>query len=60
MTLDYGHRLQAAPAHVTAPTFVTRTDKRLRVAAAGDRDFDDIVDEWGTQSFPASDPPANW
>jgi hypothetical protein len=20
----------------------------------------DIVDEWGIQSFPASDPPANW
>ena len=20
----------------------------------------DIVDEWGTQSFPASDPPSNW
>jgi hypothetical protein len=20
----------------------------------------DIVDEWGLQSFPASDPPANW
>jgi hypothetical protein len=21
---------------------------------------EDIVDEWGVQSFPASDPPANW
>jgi hypothetical protein len=20
----------------------------------------DLVDEWGQQSFPASDPPANW
>ena len=20
----------------------------------------DLVDEWGSQSFPASDPPANW
>jgi hypothetical protein len=31
-----------------------------RLTEWGDRDFDDIVDEWGAQSFPASDPPSNW
>lgn len=25
-----------------------------------DNSYDDTVDKWGRQSFPASDPPQNW
>jgi hypothetical protein len=33
----------------------------VRIRPAGpDRYLDDLVDQWGMQSFPASDPPANW
>jgi hypothetical protein len=33
---------------------------RVRRPAADVPSLDDIVDQWGVQSFPASDPPANW
>jgi hypothetical protein len=38
---------------VGAP-LLTKADKGVALLAW------DIVDEWGDQSFPASDPPANW
>jgi len=38
-----------------------RTSRRAGTRrSTGDRRHRDIVQEWGEQSFPASDPPANW
>jgi len=37
-----------------------RTQPLPAQADAGGGFGGDIVDEWGRQSFPASDPPANW
>jgi hypothetical protein len=36
-----------------------RVAARVDHGAAADPPID-IVDQWGLQSFPASDPPANW
>jgi len=39
-----------------APT----NDLDLGVAAATSAQENDMVDDWGRESFPASDPPQNW
>jgi len=32
----------------------------VEIAAAADPPPFDLVEEWGIESFPASDPPSNW
>jgi hypothetical protein len=53
-----GSKLSPAPTLIAS--FLTGPAPPRRARLATDPDFDDIVDEWGTQSFPASDPPSNW
>ena len=54
--LEFSHvavmDLQVAPSDVLTPWPTTRAGQGRRLT--------DIVEEWGMQSFPASDPPANW
>ena len=39
----------------------SRTSRRAGTVRSTDHSrYRDIVQEWGEQSFPASDPPANW
>lgn len=43
-----------------APEIHSADDVGLRFRVADPEPAPDILDEWGVQSFPASDPPANW
>jgi uncharacterized protein (UPF0210 family) len=45
---------------VLEPTRVVIVDLSVSPPAERGTGRIDIVEEWGIQSFPASDPPANW
>jgi hypothetical protein len=62
MPLTLSSRPEVTSRHVATPGFPavaveTLTDTRTDVEAIPTTD---IVEEWGVQSFPASDPPMNW
>ena len=54
---DFLARLSSSVSRVVV---VVGDEPANRLGAPAARDFDDMVDEWGMQSFPASDPPSNW
>ena len=60
MTVNLDYPVLAPPvvSRVYIPFAGVAPARRLDVLGAPD--FDDMVDEWGAQSFPASDPPSNW
>jgi hypothetical protein len=47
------------PEQEPAPVPASAADAHATDVLAWDLTWD-AVDEWGAQSFPASDPPANW
>jgi hypothetical protein len=50
---------QVGQAPTTTELLDAKAERPTRLRAS-DWNPQDIVDEWGVQSFPASDPPANW
>ena len=56
----HGDVLAPLSPSISRVVIVVGDEPANRLGASGTRDFDDLVDEWGIQSFPASDPPSNW
>ncbi|TWF82196.1 hypothetical protein FHX44_118141 [Pseudonocardia hierapolitana] len=50
-----GRKARSAP-----PMTVGHFSAPARSGSEAGAEWSDIVQEWGEQSFPASDPPANW
>jgi hypothetical protein len=54
-----GEQVLLAPPAIESPTVPTPSADGARSSHERDQ-FMDMTDEWGMQSFPASDPPQNW